>query len=96
MTIYRATFDVYYPNKIRETGIPCKVRIDGNTIVISYEDDKGPVVYTGEETGEGHFKLQADGRNCRASLHRFADDPEVFEGWWQEDRYEGMWRLTLE
>lgn len=96
MTTYQGTFDAYYEDDARETNIPCEVRIDNGDIVVAYDDDDGPVVYNGKEIEPGHFKLTVSGRKYRATLHRFVDDPYVLEGWWIEDGYQGMWRLTLE
>jgi hypothetical protein len=78
--------------------LTCEVRIGEGSIVVSYEDANyvGIVVYEGSEVEPGHFKLTRKGDVFgRATLHRFKDG-EVFDGWYVEDGYEGMWRVHLE
>ena len=73
---------------------PCEVRIDGGKIVVSYDSDGARILYEGPEVEPGHFELVAKGVAGKATLHRFAEDV-VLDGWWLEERIEGMWRITL-
>lgn len=41
-------------------GEPCEIRIDDDSIVVSYKTDDGWVIYTGKNDGSGHFDLRAD------------------------------------
>lgn len=86
---------VYYderPAILREEGY--EVRIDENEILVAYQDDDGWVEYRGKNSGDGHFLLEAPERQGRASLHRFPEI-EILEGYWQEQGYQGMWRIRL-
>lgn len=74
---------------------PCEVKITDASIVVSYRDDGQFVVYEGEESGEGHFKLRSSNVKGRGTLHRFPND-DIFEGWWAEESYQGMWRIQLD
>jgi hypothetical protein len=72
-----------------------EVRLGEGTIVVSYFDVEGAVVYRGTEVEPGHFKLEAPERNGRGTLHRFKDS--IFlEGFWHEGGSLGMWRIQLE
>lgn len=86
---------VYYderPAILREEGY--EVRIDENEILVAYQDDDGWVEYRGKNSGDGHFLLEAPERQGRASLHRFPES-EILEGSWQEQGYQGMWKIRL-
>ncbi len=72
----------------------CEVRIDGDSIVVSYEDAGGYTVYKGSVNGTGHFELEAPSVKGRASLHMFQGG-KILEGYWVEDGSRGMWRITL-
>jgi hypothetical protein len=90
------TVDIYYsdgrPAIINDTGYI--VRLSDEILEVAYDDDEGPVCYTGKNTGDGHFKLTANERNGRASLHRFTDS-QYLEGYWHEGDSRGMWRINL-
>ncbi|MGU3495015.1 hypothetical protein ACLBXM_13310 [Xanthobacteraceae bacterium A53D] len=95
MTIYKnSSFEVFQSDTTQYSW-PCEVIIDGNVIKISYEDGGEYVIYTGLEVEPGHYRLTADSVGGKATLHRFGDD-DVFDGYWIEGGYEGMWRLTLD
>ncbi len=83
---------LYHSNN-RSEDYPCVVKIDGNRILVEYEDD-GIVQYKGESKGEGHFELRGSGFQGQASLHRFPGS-SVLEGSWVEEGDEGMWKITL-
>jgi hypothetical protein len=74
---------------------PCQVRIGDGTITVSYMDDEGPVVYEGNETGDGHYSLASKDTGGRATLHKIPDE-DTLEGSWIENRKIGMWRIELE
>lgn len=72
----------------------CEVRIDGDEIVVSYEDD-GRVIYRGQQVGPGHFNLKCPERGGSATLHR-SPGVDFIEGFWTEGGTRGMWRITLD
>jgi hypothetical protein len=76
-----------------ETDVPCNVEIDNGKIRVWYENLAIPI-YEGQENGAGHFELHALSGNGRGTLHRF-DGSKCLEGFWVEDGYRGMWRITL-
>ena len=78
----------------REIKGKCQVRIDGNKIVVSYEQPDGLTVYEGEEFTAGHFRLTCARKGGRAMLHR-APGENVLEGSWTEGEDRGMWRIQL-
>jgi hypothetical protein len=72
----------------------CKVRIDGDKIVLSYEQHDGLTVYEGEEVAPGHFKLTCARKGGQATLHRVPGE-DLIEGHWVEGHNQGMWRILL-
>lgn len=72
----------------------CEVRIDGNTLIVSYIDDGEHVVYRGDAITPGHFELTAN-NGGRATLHQLYPDDEWLEGSWIEGGARGMWRIQL-
>lgn len=54
-------------------GEDCEVRIDGEEIVVSYQDDQEIVVYKGKENSQGHYILESPERQGEATLHRFPE-----------------------
>lgn len=94
MTVWqKSTMTLFYYSGDAE-NIPCSVKIDDKTILVEYEND-GTVQYKGRNDGSGHFELTSSEVHGRASLHRFPKG-EVLEGFWSEDGYRGMWRISLE
>ncbi len=83
---------LYYSNDFYDE-IPCVVKIDGDNILVEYEDE-GLVQYKGTSNGEGHFELHGVGFDGRATLHRFPNS-FVLEGSWTEEGENGMWRIKL-
>jgi hypothetical protein len=86
--------DIFYYDGIADTGEPCEVRIDKDEIVVSYDDEDGPVVYKGKNKGDGHFDLRARKIEGQASLH-MSEGSHILEGFWKEGINKGMWRITL-
>lgn len=75
---------------------PCQVRIDNDTIVVTYEEEPGLFIsYKGKANGAGHYELLASDVNGRATLHRFAGG-NFLEGYWIEGGGKGMWRIMLQ
>lgn len=72
---------------------PCVVLIDGERIVVEYEED-GLRRYVGTNDGSGHFELNMEGGSGRATLHRFPES-SLLEGSWIEGSESGMWRIHL-
>lgn len=89
----KSSLTSYYDGDDR-VDCDCQVRIEGQKIVVSYDDDDGPMVYQGSETAAGHYRLVSSRKNGRATLHREPGD-DVLEGHWIEAGYEGMWRIQL-
>ena len=84
---------VYYSDDSASENDPCVVKITENEILVEYDDD-GLVQYRGANDGSGHFVLNAEQINGRASLHMFAQS-SILEGSWIEGGYRGMWRIEL-
>lgn len=79
-----------------EKDTPCEVRFLDSGIVVSYGDEElGIVRYTGDERGAGHYKLTSPEIKGRATLHRFEGE-SILEGYWIENRDQGMWRIYLD
>jgi hypothetical protein len=87
-------YDSLFYHEAAKTGHPCKVRIGGGHIELSYEDDGAVVKYVGFEVGQGHFELRAPEVQGTATLHMF-ENGKYMEGHWREGQYHGMWRVTL-
>lgn len=89
----KASAETYFADG-EMTDTACEVRIERGEIVVSYDDDDGPVLYRGNEEGAGHFKLSAPERKGSATLHRMPDT-DVLNGFWVEGGWQGMWRIHL-
>lgn len=73
----------------------CEVRFEADKIFVSYLGEDGiPVLYIGVQKGEGHFRLECKHIDGVASLHRFPEG-QILDGWWKENGFQGMWRITL-
>jgi hypothetical protein len=95
MTLWKhSMMESYHASGEEKTDTTCEVRIDGEKIVVSYDDDDGPSIYEGKQVAPGHFQLTLPRKKGRATLHR-APDSEFLEGHWIESGYEGMWRIQL-
>lgn len=88
-----SSMTILFYSKDPSENYPCEVKIDGNRILVEYDDD-GVVQYEGVSNGEGHFELNGSGFNGRASLHMFPGSL-VLEGSWAEEGYRGMWKINL-
>lgn len=85
-----------------EFGIqPCEVRFDGKKIVAAFHEtsDYNHTIWTGNEQGKGHYKLNVNEGYGQASLHHF-DGGGYLDGYWEEEesdgtRAEGMIRIEL-
>lgn len=97
MTVWKnCSCDIYYAGdeaELRDPGY--EVRLDGDELVVSYEGDSGWVVYRGTDLGGGHYVLSAPEVDGRAVLHRIPKG-ENLEGFWEEGRTRGMWRVYLD
>ncbi|QLP98560.1 MAG: hypothetical protein HZY79_15855 [Rhodoblastus sp.] len=76
-------------------GWPCEVRLDGDEIIISYEENGCHCLYKGRDVGHGHFELNCTENGGKATLHRFPDGDHL-DGFWVQDGYQGMWRIHLD
>lgn len=73
----------------------CEVRIDGHEIVVTYRHaGLGYVTYRGSEVGPGHYKLECQALNGKATLHQLPGS-EYLDGYWTEQGASGMWRVML-
>ena len=86
---------VYYPAS-GSSEHDCIVKIDGQEILVEYDDDGTVRQYRGPNRGDGHFSLEmhGPGTSGKASLHMF-EGSTFLEGYWTEDSYRGMWRIKL-
>ncbi|MBU0594257.1 MAG: hypothetical protein KKH74_11055 [Gammaproteobacteria bacterium] len=91
-----ATCWTYYSSQEAAERMPCEVRIneESGEIAISYESEDGYTVYSGNESGDGHYVLECEEVQGRASLHRFPSS-SILEGYWEENGLKGMWRIEL-
>jgi hypothetical protein len=85
---------LFYDNTEAITARPCSVRLGGGQIEVSYEDQGVIVKYVGFDAGSGHFSLQSQEVEGKASLHMFEAGPHM-DGFWVEGSVRGMWRVTL-
>lgn len=89
----QAKMDTFRPTHEASFDQPCEVTITNEFITISYVDAGQTWHYKGQAKGAGHYELQAEGFNGRATLHRF-EGSNVLEGTWIEDGVRGMWRIV--
>ena len=73
----------------------CEVKIEGDSIFVSYEGAEGYVTYSGQENEAGHYTLLCDAVKGKATLHRFKES-YILEGHWIERGLKGFWRITLQ
>lgn len=91
----------YYSAHDASIDYPCIVKIDDETIRVEYEEGERNVCYKGRNHGDGHFELTSSYTDGRATLHRYPDRSDltdgsnVLEGYWEELRYRGTWRIKL-
>jgi len=74
----------------------CEVRVEGESIFVSYENNGAPnvVLYEGKAKGPGHYYLECHNPKARATLHCF-ENSKILEGWWEEGGEDGMWRISF-
>ena len=85
---------VYFDDTPADEAEECVVRIEGDVIEISYDDEEGNVIYRGKNDSSGHFELTCFERSGRATLHMFKDG-KFLDGYWIEGGYKGFWRIEL-
>jgi hypothetical protein len=90
---HNCTMDTYRPVGL-SPGLPCKVRLGDDVIMVEYEDYDGTVAYRGRADGPGHYTLFCPEKSGRATLH-ISPEKAVFEGYWNESGERGMWRIKL-
>lgn len=73
---------------------PCRVRMGDGHIEVSYDEDDGPVRYSGTEIGTGHFRLKSTEAEGEATLHMFPGS-RIMEGYYVERGESGLWRIEL-
>jgi hypothetical protein len=94
MTVWKnAEIELYYADDTPSTKSKCQVRIANGEIVISDRTD-GVETYSGRESSNGHFELNAQSGGGKAVLHRSPNSDSV-EGSWFADGWEGMCRIDL-
>jgi hypothetical protein len=94
-----ATMKVWTVGADAMTTRQCEVRLGDHNgqVEVTYEDeamDDSSVSYEGQEQGEGHYLLECESLDGRASLHRFSDSL-ILEGFWKTTEASGMWRVEL-
>lgn len=84
----------YYARRSGRAIGPCQLRVDGDEISVTYEEDDGSIAeYKGSDLGSGHYALTYTGYpECKATLHKRPNE-DMLEGWWLEDGEEGMWQI---
>jgi len=87
--------DSYYDDGSEDDlNYPCEVKIEGNAIAVSYqEEDRSPTLYQGKEI-EGLFRLEAINGNGTATLRLVSEN--ALEGRWREGADTGRWHIELE
>ncbi len=95
MQTYKATMQTIYYEASEMDTWDCELKVDGENIVVSYQDDDGGyTLYKGKSLGEGHFAVNCPELRAKGTLHRFPDS-KIFEGYWHEEGTEGMWRIII-
>ena len=88
----KATMETFYWDSESDTS-DCEIVLRGNELVVSYDDDGGPVIYKGVVTEWGYV-LNCAARRGRATLHRTSEFQ--FEGSWTEGGSRGMWAIDID
>ena len=94
-----ATMKMWTVGSDAMTTRQCVVQLGDHNgqVEVIYEDeanDDSFVTYEGMEQGEGHYLLERESLDGRASLHRFSDSL-ILEGYWETGETSGMWRVEL-
>lgn len=90
----KGSMDTYRPHTSASFNIPCRVKISGDIMIVTYDQDGEHCVYKGDMNGRGHFELHAVNFDGQATLH-FIENDTVLEGSWLEGNYGGMWKIKL-
>lgn len=73
----------------------CDVELEGDSLIVSYFDEEGPLVFVGTPSDDGtRFDLVCRSRPRRGTLERSADG-RFLEGQWSERELSGTWHITL-
>lgn len=86
---------LYFDNQ-KMDDIPCEVRFNGKTMVISYEGNDGVEVHVGtEEPTQGHFITLCEATGGRAIVQRLPGSAVLNLYWKETNGFEGMSRIDL-
>ncbi len=69
--------------------------LEPGSILVSYYDEDGMVIFDGVEAEDGGYSLSARSRPWRADLRPMADDPGVLAGMIEAPDESFAWRLRL-
>lgn len=96
MPVLKATMETaFYDDTPAYEHEDCEIRIDGDDITVSYEDEEnGYVIYSGKDHGCGHFILKCEQLSAKATLHQI-EDSKFLEGSWIEEGTRGFWKINL-
>lgn len=83
----------YYGNAPVSADNPCRVHIHGDKLILSYEQDRAVVSYSGAEYEPGHYRLTCVEPRAHATLHR--EDENTLVGTWVEGSRKGLWLVKL-
>lgn len=90
-----STMTTFYPSSAPSSESKCVVKFEGDSILVEYHEDGEFYQYKGSKNGDGHFVLQAEGFEGRATLHMF-NESSILEGSWMEEGRNGMWKIELD
>lgn len=85
---------VFYDETPAYEGEDCEIILNGDEIVVSYDDEDGVTVYRGKDDGQGHFVIECREKRGKATLHRMKRS-KFLEGFWIEAGYKRFWRIVL-
>lgn len=95
----KAEMETFFAGAEPSAITKCEVRMNGDAIVVSFDDDDGAgrkVVWSGREVGSDRWLLTCTQPTGRAALSRSAMDPNALEGSWVEGGERGMWVIDLQ
>lgn len=72
----------------------CLVKTTDDHVRVEYLEAGETRAYAGRALAPGHYTLEGEGFEGRATLHRFPD-ALVLNGAWEEGGTYGMWRFRL-
>jgi hypothetical protein len=88
----RATFESFTADGMIEGE--CELVLRDGQLIISYDDERGSVIYMGTNQGFG-YRLECPERKGRSTMHATGPENTQFEGSWIEDGYRGMWIVDV-